>query len=253
MTATDQAMSFFRTMKGAPHSVLAVLAYHGRPMTNRELQLWTGYHADTITRATQDLLQMGWLAAHTPSGPWFVAPGRRVPCLHTRPAVQSQRAGASQSLGSAGEIPGTAAENPGLASENLGTTGEIPGFPSSTGGQEEEGMQEEQDLQPPASKPGNPRIPEAADALREAGIQDPALSRLARLPHITPEYVRAHVERARREGRGLGAAVFRMERHWRVTSNLPAENVSPESRRTKARENIRRFLEGKGSHANHSG
>jgi len=69
------------------------------------------------------------------------------------------------------------------------------------------------------------------------------MSRLARLPHITPEYVRAHVERARREGRGLGAAVFRMERHWRVTANVSAEAESPDARRTKARENIRRFLE----------
>ena len=221
MTATDPAMSFYRTMKGAPHSVLAVLAYHGRPMTNRELQLWTGYHADTITRATQDLLQLGWLEAQTPSGPWFVAHGRRVPCLHTRtePAL---RAGASENLGT--------------ASENLG-------FPSSIGG-EEEGKQERQDLQPPGSKPGHPKIPEAVKALQEAGIHDPALSRLARLPHITPEYVRAHVERARREGRGLGAAVFRMERHWRVAPNLPAEGESPDARRERARENIRRFLEG---------
>jgi hypothetical protein len=239
----DQAMSFFRTMKGAPHTVLAVLAYNGRPMTNRELQLWTGYHADTITRATQDLIQMGWLAAQTPTGPWLMAHGRRVPCLHTRPAVQADSTPASENPGTVGEVLGTSGENPGSASENLGTASENPGFPSSRGGLEE-GKQEEQDLQPPASKPGDPKFPEAVRALQEAGIHDPALSRLARLPYITGEYVRAHVERARLEGRGLGAAVFRMERHWRVPTNASANGESPDDRRAKAREKIRRFLEG---------
>ena len=169
MTAADPAMSFFRTMKGAPHSVLAVLAYHGRPMTNRELQLWTGYHADTITRAVQDLMQMGWLTAQTPSGPWLMAHGRRVPCLHTRPAMHSQHAGASENLGSASENLGTGAEILGTPAENLGTPAEIPGFPSSTGGLEEEGKQERQDLLPPASKPGAAKFPDAMRALQEAG------------------------------------------------------------------------------------
>ena len=236
MTATDPAMSFYRTMKGAPHTVLAVLAYNGRPMTNRELQLWTGYHADTITRAMQDLIELGWLAAQTSSGPWYLAHGRRVPCLHTRPGVQADRVGASENPGSAGEIPGTGSENP-------GSTGEIPGFPSSRGGLEE-GKPEIEGLQPPGSKPGDPKFPDVMQALQEAGIHDPALSRLARLPHITPEYVRAHVERARLEGRGLGAAVFRMERGWRVMHNLPGQAESPDSRRKRARENIRQFLEG---------
>jgi hypothetical protein len=242
MTVNDPAMSFFRTMKGAPHSVLAVLAYHGRPMTHRELQTWTGYHADTIRRATQDLMQMGWLAAQTPSGPWYVAHGRRVPCLHTRPAMGTQGAGASENFGIASENLGSAPEKFGIASENFGTASEIPGFPSRGGGLEE-GKQEGQDLQPPASKPGDPRFPEAMTALQEAGIHDPALSRLARLPHVTAEYVRAHVEKARLEGRGLGAAVFRMERHWRVPSDLAARNESADARRARARENIRRFLE----------
>jgi hypothetical protein len=225
----DPAMSFFRTMKGAPQTVLAVLAYHGRPMTNRELQLWTGYHADTITRAMQALTQMGWLAAQTPSGPWYLAQGRRVPCLHTRPTMRADGPRAS--------------ENPGTASENLGRASENPGFRSRTGGLEEV-KQERKDLLPPASKPGDPKIPEAMEALLEAGIHDPALSRLARLPHITPEYVRAHVEKARLEGRGLGAAVFRMERHWRVQSSVSPEGESPDSRRERARDNIRRFLDG---------
>jgi hypothetical protein len=243
MTAADPAMSFFRTMKGAPQTVLAVLAYHGRPMTNRELQLWTGYHADTITRATQDLLQMGWLAAQSPGGPWFMAQGRRVPCLHTRPAGHAQRARTSEKSGMASENPGSPSENPGSPSENPGSPSENLGFPSSTGGLEE-GQPERQDLQPPDSRPGDPKNPEAMEALLEAGIHEPALSRLARLPHITPEYVRGHVEKARLEGRGLGAAVFRMQRGWRVTSNASSESESPDSLRERAREQIRRFLEG---------
>ncbi len=105
MTSTDNAMNFFRTMKGAPQSVLSVLAYNGRPMSNRELQLWTGYHGDTIARAVHELMQMGWLTARTGVGPWWLVPGRAVPGFDAVPASRENPA-------SAPEIPATTRENP---------------------------------------------------------------------------------------------------------------------------------------------
>ena len=96
----------------------------------------------------------------------------------------------------------------------------------------------------PTSQPqelGRPDFSETLEALREVGIHDPAASRLARLPHISAEYIRAHVERARAEGRGLGAAIFRMQRGWRVTAKQ-----SLSDRQAEAAEKIRRFVEGEG-------
>ena len=51
-------------------------------------------------------------------------------------------------------------------------------------------------------------------ALYDAGIREPAASRLARLPHVTPEYVRTHVEQANAQGFSLGIAIYRIEHGW---------------------------------------
>lgn len=76
-------------------------------------------------------------------------------------------------------------------------------------------------------------------ALLEAGIAQPAAGRLAKLEHITPEYVRAHVEQIRLEGKHLGAAIYRMERGWRAPPPKSA-------REEETSEKIRRFLEWRG-------
>jgi hypothetical protein len=144
----DPAMSFFRTMKGAPQTVLAVLAYHGRPMTNR-------------------VPHEG--AAENPG------------------SAAGNLGSTAENLGSTAENLGSTAENLGSTAENLGSTSENLGFPSRRGGLEEV-KQERKDLQPPASKPGDPKIPEAMEALLEAGIHDPALSGapFRRAPRRTP-------------------------------------------------------------------
>jgi hypothetical protein len=62
---------------------------------------------------------------------------------------------------------------------------------------------------------------------------------VARLEHVTPDYVRDHVEQVRLEGKQLGAAIYRMERGW----SAPRRKSSREEE-TSAK--IRRFLEWKG-------
>jgi len=72
-------------------------------------------------------------------------------------------------------------------------------------------------------------------AMRRAGIREPAASRLARLPHVTPGYVAAHVRAAREKGLDLGTVVSRMQQGWG-----PPESAS-RGRRT-VQEQIDRFL-----------
>jgi hypothetical protein len=236
MIPTDNPMDFFRTMKGAPHSVLSVLAYHGRPMTNRELQLWTGYHAETISRVTRDLIEMGWLEARTPIGPWSLARGRGIP--GTPHAAVTARDGERPR-----ENPAQVSANSAPASANSASPSGFSAPPSSTGwlvdGNPEE--EEEEPSHPPEPELGHADFREALKVLEEAGVDEPAASRIAHLPHVSADYVRAHLERARSEGRSLGAAIFRMQGGWRVPGKR-----SEDVRRELSREKMRRFIEGEG-------
>lgn len=70
-------------------------------------------------------------------------------------------------------------------------------------------------------------------ALLEAGIEEPTAGRLARLPHVTPEFIRRHVELANAEGFSLGVAIYRIEHAWPLPSRTRVITVD---------ERIRRFL-----------
>jgi DNA-binding transcriptional ArsR family regulator len=83
-------------------------------------------------------------------------------------------------------------------------------------------------------------------ALLQAGIKEPAASRLAGLAHMTPEYIRAHVEHPDVRRHGMGTAVYRMTRGWRVEDlpgGAPADPVR--ARQRQVEEQIRRFIEGR--------
>jgi hypothetical protein len=212
-------------MKGAAHTVLAVLAYNARPMSNRDLQQWTGYHADTITRVLRDLMQMGWVTARSPNGPWSLRGGRRVPGIGSRQAASENSARASEKSGQASGKSAAESGNSGFPKE------------SDSGLVEEEEMDNQLPL-------GQRDADETRRALREAGIEDPWLSRLAAMPHMTPEYVRGHVDQALAEGRSVGAAIWRMRQRWRVPRGRPQEGKPRMTRRQVVEEQIRRFIEG---------
>lgn len=54
----------------------------------------------------------------------------------------------------------------------------------------------------------------------ELGIGEPKRSSLSRLPHVTPEMIRAHVEQALAEGRTLGTAIYRIENNWALPQRM---------------------------------
>jgi len=54
-------------------------------------------------------------------------------------------------------------------------------------------------------------VGDLAEALAEAGINEPALSRLAALAHLTPAMVRDHAARCRREGKRGGLLIGELE------------------------------------------
>ncbi len=76
--------------------------------------------------------------------------------------------------------------------------------------------------------------------LRKCGILDPTATRLAELPHMTPEYIHAHVDAALRQGLQLGAAIARME----LGETPPSAEEEKRSRQAEVEEKMRRFIEG---------
>ncbi len=70
-------------------------------------------------------------------------------------------------------------------------------------------------------------------ALREAGIRQPTARRLARLPHVTPQYITRHVEQANAQGFELGVAIYRIQHAWALRSRREVPTVM---------DRIRRFL-----------
>lgn len=247
----ENPLTFLRSMKGAPASVLLAFVFTRRPMTNQELQRWTGYSEESITQATHLLLDLGWVSAQGPRGPWTMTAERQLPLM----ASEDSGPGLPLMGTPNPEIPGSSLSSSSivysqdnqvkqeekkqeiLEKTNILVNTEIPaktGIFEKTGDPGKPPIPEapeisqagELPLKPVPEDPSQPEDPAflaALGALHDAGIVDPAARRLARLLHVTPEYVRAHVEQANAERRPLGTAVYRMEHGW----PMPVEKRLP--------------------------
>lgn len=77
----ENSLTFVRSLKGAPASILWAFFFTRRVMNALELQEWTGYKGDNITVAVRLLVNLGWLIARSPRGPWCLADGRQFPLM----------------------------------------------------------------------------------------------------------------------------------------------------------------------------
>ncbi len=169
----ENPVNLVRAIKGTSASIVVALLFARRPMTTQELQRWTGYPEDQVSRATRRLVELGWVSALGTSGPWALSQDRKL-LLTDRSDVGSPRTNSSNLVGQ---------ESP-------------HGEPVEADDKEEEGFVR------------------ALHALFDAGIREPTAGRLARLPHVTPEYIAAHVALANAQGYRLGVAIYRMEHGW---------------------------------------
>jgi hypothetical protein len=85
----------------------------------------------------------------------------------------------------------------------------------------------------------SPSRKELLDSMYAAGIREPTASELAQLPHMTLEYLQAHVEGARLHGLQIGAAIQAM----RLQAPPPARPLTT-NRQARTEEQMRRFMEG---------
>src|SRR3990172_4914579 len=81
MMQFENTMTFVRAIKGAPASVLWALCFTRQMMTALELQQWTGWKGDNLTVALRLLVDLGWVVARSPRGPWGLAEGRQLPLM----------------------------------------------------------------------------------------------------------------------------------------------------------------------------
>lgn len=88
----ENPMTFVRSLKGAPASVFLAFLFLRRPMTNRELQRWTGYGEGAVTQAVHLLVDLGWVSALGPHGPWTMGSERQLPLTPSLPAEASEPA-----------------------------------------------------------------------------------------------------------------------------------------------------------------
>jgi len=74
-----ELIQFLQSVKGAPASVLLALGWAGRPLSHKELLLWTRCGHDQITQALRSLVRLGWVTGRTSRGPWRLAKGHAIP------------------------------------------------------------------------------------------------------------------------------------------------------------------------------
>jgi hypothetical protein len=181
MNTFENRMTFILSEQGAPAWVLLAMLRTRHPMSNQDLQRWTGCDEDAITLAIGILLQMGWISAASERGPWSIASGRQLPA---DAPLQPEEARAPEEGGLI-VLPEFAVRDP-------LTAGRID--------------DDREDL----------RFVNNLYALYDAGVREPTAGRLARLPHVNPKYIAAHVDAANAQGFTLGTAIHRIEHAWPV-------------------------------------
>jgi len=170
---------------------LAFLVLTG-PLTQRRLEALTGYSENTQNKALVQLAELRLAARATPRGAWHAATAAKQLAL--------------------GELIAEPSKNEAYAP-----------LVSTRGHNEEE---KHMDPPPPLGQPQaseneayvhNPSTGpvDNSAALDTAGIFEPARSRLAALPHVNPDYIRAHARQVAQERLPAAVLIYRIEHAWR--------------------------------------
>jgi hypothetical protein len=194
----ENPMTFVRSLKGAPVSILMAFFFARKALTALELRMWTGYQDEAITVSLRLLVDLGWLTARSARGPWCLTEGRQLPLMNLL-------------------------ENETLNQDESGLTGFSPDSSSSSSSKLNIPTIEEEEEEDHES--GLTGFVANKKALEEAGIREPARSRLAKLAHVNPEMIAAHVEQARAEGWEIGTAIYRIEYDWPLPERKLGDRV----------------------------
>lgn len=178
----ENPQTFVRSIKGAPSSILWALLFVRRPMTNQELQRWTGFGDDNITNGVKLLAELGWVVAISPRGPWALADqARQLPLVNFFDNDESDLIGIGATTTTNRIEPGVIVK-PGSSSKKTNPK--------------------------KSESPTNPHFEANLKACRAGGIGEPMASRISNLfsdldEPIRPEEIEAHCRDTGRQDIGL--------------------------------------------------
>lgn len=195
------AVATVRALKGPPLTIFVIMAIVGQALTQRRLSALTG-HTPKTTRAAIDLLCELGFATRDHYRAWQLTPN-----------AQLILPGFPLRLPEVGENPTSAPT----------TTTYLPAPDVKM----IDVCSEESVVVVVPEEGRDSHFSQTRALLRSAGIGEPTRSRLLTLPHITPEYVAAHIRFARKEHTDTALLIFRMQQ------NDPLPNVAPQANRNK--------------------
>lgn len=244
MTNPGSTKLLVRMLKGAPLSCLFALALADGPVQVSWLCRMTGYSPHPVTEALKILAETGLAQPGKQRSNWQITPqarelfavlmanGEANQPPEIRENRDSESATATTAIKNINHINLTTAvvaafktafSEMGLASPLDGggvqpqPPGPAPGGQSARSGQpagkKRPGRSRRSTLEKESTQPRNdsPQPPaEVLKALHQAGIYEPTAGELARMPHVTLEYVQAHARKAQREQITIGLLIHRI-------------------------------------------
>lgn len=223
-------LNTLRALKGTPITVLLTMYVLRRPVTQSHLAALLGYTDKTLKPVMDYLSAMGYIERdhyrkwHLPAGQ-LPLPGLSDLLIPGSPAVIDQASCSQPGDNSAlapEQLPGPdpetvrttvsldrEADPPGDPGDLGDPAADPPGDPlpetvkftvsSTTTSVGSKSLQTKNEVEEEDSDARPPPDPRVADILKRAHVGEPMRSRLAAMPHVTLDYVRAHVAQANEE------------------------------------------------------
>jgi DNA-binding MarR family transcriptional regulator len=187
----QEISAFLQSLRGSQALVVLAFLIVRQGMAVAELSAATGLNDDTVRTAIKALAKKGNLLRQRG------AHGREVwiPAGQTLFALAGQNPKTSDSA---------AFQNP-----KTSDSGKI--LLSSSSVQADSLLLEEEEEEESPESENFGLCLRACDAV---GIREPKRSKISRLPRVTPEFIRAHVEWGRAQGVPLGTVIYRIEHEW---------------------------------------
>lgn len=186
MQSPTFTISLVRELRGSPLTVLIailLLEEAGQvPVSAQTLKSVTGYGDHTIADSLRTLETPTRQLLARVTGGWRITTGFQLP----------------------------------LTFENRDIRGSLSSSSCSSLNKNENDLQGEEEQEQTQNRDIRGFALNRAAALR-AGIRDPKASILARLAHVSPAYIAAHVAQAKDEGHPIGTAIYRITAGWEAT------------------------------------
>jgi len=196
-----------------PHRLylLIILITIGGPILQSRLEAVTGWHYKTVSKHLDYLLELQLAHRDGHRGGWTATLAARQLLLSYPQEGASYPQTYPQAANSQSAKPHTVRfeTSPGEVSGDLVVSS------SRYVDKEEQGFQPLLLGQGETSPGEVSQFAENSDALADYGIEEPARSQLAAMPHVTPRYIDAHCATVIADGKPIALAIYRIKSKWK--------------------------------------